>query len=268
MGTWFLKPVRLLSRGVGCLNMLHPMDVHKLHPKVVFLGKAGMPGRLTTLRIRQIGYKPLLVRSGTTDFNVLRMTFLDRYHLPPRKMPDSPTILDLGSNVGYTICHFGYLYRNAKIIGVEMDTDNFRLAQKNTADIPNCTLLNRATSVSNSVASYYKSGIREDAYHISDQGKPRIDSEITIQCCTIQSIIDEFSLAGIDYVKMDIEGEETRVFDEALSDLRWLAMVKMLNIEVHKSSEDLEMILTVLRTRGFNAWKDNRHWSAVMAARD
>lgn len=226
------------------------MAFHKLHPKVVFLGgKAGMPGRLTTLRIRQIGYKPLLVRSGTSDFNVLRMTFIDRYHLPPRKMPDSPTILDLGSNVGYTICHYGHLYRNARIIGIEMDTDNFQLAQKNVTGIPNCTLLNRAISISNGVVSYYKSGIREDAYHISDKGKPRVDKEITIKCCTIQYIIDEFGIASIDYVRMDIEGEETRVFDEALSDLRWLAKVKMLNIEVHKSSEDIEMILTVLRTR-------------------
>ncbi len=257
----------LARRWVGCLNMLHPMDIHKLHPKEFFLGRASMPGRLATLRIRQIGYKPLLVRSGTTDFNVLRMTFVDRYHLPPRKMPDSPTILDLGCNVGYTVCHFGYMYRNAKIIGVEMDTDNFRMAQKNAAEIPNCTLLNRAISVSNGVASYCKSGSREDAYHISEEGELGVDSEIRTQCCTIQSIVDECGLTNIDYIKMDIEGEETRVFDEALSDLRWLAMVKMLNIEVHNPSR-IEMILTVLKSRGFSTWKDNHHWSAVMAARD
>jgi FkbM family methyltransferase len=209
---------------------------------------------------------PLVVRIKTSDYITLRTTFSQKYHLPHKKLSDNPTILDLGCNVGYTILHFAYNYPNSRIIGVEMDCDNFKLAQRNTSYIKNCVLLNRAISISNGVVSY-SNAAREDAYQITHERKVTSEEEIKVKSVTINSIIQQLNLKYIDYVKMDIEGEEVRIFDEHLSDLSWLNIVGMLNIEVHTSLLDIKRIIAILKNHNFDAWKDDHHWSSIRAIR-
>jgi FkbM family methyltransferase len=247
-------------------------DIYELIPledflKIVLWNKtASSQHYLTTLKIRPIGKKPVLARRGTSDFSTLKTTFLQQYHLPHKILSSNPTILDLGCNVGYTTLHFAYQYPSARIIGVEMDYDNFKLAQRNTCNFKNIFLLNKAISISDGFVSYSKNS-HEDAYQISPYSTGIVDQEIKVESITMSSILVSLNLKYINYMKMDIEGEEVRVFDEQLSDLSWLNNVEMLNIEVHTNIRDLNLIISVLEDNNFHAWKDYHHWSSIRAVR-
>ena len=97
---------------------------------------------LVELRLRD-GY-PICCRIGTTDADVFYDTFVSQYHLPPHGFRPR-TILDLGSNIGTTIVHYAKLYPEARILGIELDEDNFCLCQRNIAALGHrCAVLRGA----------------------------------------------------------------------------------------------------------------------------
>jgi FkbM family methyltransferase len=218
--------------------------------------------RLIKLRIKQIGNRYVFARTGTEDYLTLYSTFYDQFHLPPIKLADNPIILDLGSNIGCTILHYHHLYPDSRIIGVEMDQANYDLCQINVAEARNVDLMHTAISHNERIVSYNKEA-KEDAYCISTSDTGEMSS---VNSTTIKAIIAKFNLPAIDFVKMDIEGEEVQLFDFD-RDLGWLNNVKSLNIEVHGNANVLQNILSVLGKCGFRAWKDAHHWSAIMATR-
>lgn len=223
---------------------------------------AGDSQPLIEVRIKSLGNKSVFARPGTEDYLTLYYVFYNRFHLPPAPLPDSPVILDLGSNCGYTISHYKHLYPCARIIGVEMDEDNLALARQNVGGLENVELLHGAVSHKDGIVSYNKQA-KEDAYRI-EYGE--VTNPKTVAALTIPSIIQRFGLSRIDFLKLDIEGEEVNVFDAA-QDLSWLDAVKSLNMEVHAEPSVLQNMLAVLQQRGFRAWKDTHHWSAIMAVR-
>jgi FkbM family methyltransferase len=235
--------------------------------KITLLERTGTaPRSLTRLKLRPLHSGPVLLRAGTSDYPTLRTTFLQQYHLPHARLGERATILDLGCNVGYTVLHFAHEYPDARVFGVEMDRDNFDLARTNTEGQTNITLLHRAVSISNGTVSYNKTA-PEDAYHINRGPAGAADQETTVEAMTIGSLLQELGIEHVDYLKMDIEGEEVRVLNEDLGDLSWLKMVDMLNIEVHTGPEDLAQILSVLRSHDFVAWKESLHWSCIRAVK-
>ncbi|HWS15237.1 MAG TPA: FkbM family methyltransferase [Candidatus Methylomirabilis sp.] len=221
---------------------------------------------LVRLRIRNIGNRHVYARAGTEDFLTLYYVFHDRYHLPPGPLPARPVILDLGSNIGLTIVHYKYLHGGSRIIGVEMDEGNFELARRNVSGLGDVELLHNAVSVREGTVSY--SGLeKEDAFRILPAAEGHATGHLKrVGSVTIPSIISRYGLSRIDFVKMDIEGEEENVLAPGC-DLSWLAVVGSMNIEIHGDASLTGSVLAVLERHGFRAWKDLHHWSSVMAVR-
>ena len=217
------------------------------------------------LRILPLNLDEVFARTGSEDHATLSYVFLDRYHLPPTQLPDAPTILDLGSNCGYTIVHYKHLYPAARIIGVEMDAGNFALARRNVDGHERVDLLHAAVSHLDGTAAYSTLN-KEDAYHIVSPTADATGEFATVATISIRSLMQRYGLSHVDFVKMDIEGEELNIFAPG-SDLDWLDTVRSMNIEVHGEPSVLDAILQLLHTHNFRAWKDDRHWSAVMAVR-
>lgn len=226
----------------------------------------GKDRRLMKLRIRNIGNRHVYARAGTEDFLTMYYVFHDQYHLAPGKLPDRPVILDLGSNIGLTIVHFKYLYGDSRIIGVEMDEGNYNVARLNVSGLEDVELLHYAVSVREGTVSY--SGLeKEDAFRIMPAtGGHATEHLKRVGSVTIPSIISGYGLSRIDYVKMDIEGEEANVLAPG-GDLSWLGMVGSMNIEIHGDASLMKSVLAVLEKHGLRAWKDQHHWSSVMAIR-
>ena len=201
----------------------------------------------------------VLIRRDTVDIGSLWCALIEQYHRPPVALGSAPVILDLGSNIGLTMLDLKTEYPDARIIGVEMDHENYLMAQENTRNLLNVDVINAAVSISNGVVKYCKAA-NADAFRIQEDGKGACLVEIS--ALTIGDIMKQYNLHHIDYLKMDIEGTETALFSH---DISWLAVVQSLNIEVHNGG--LEQFISKLADNGFEAWKDTHHWSSVLAVR-
>lgn len=215
-----------------------------------------------TLRIKALANQTVVCRSGTTDAAVLWSTFYEKYHLPDHSLRDSPCILDLGANVGYTTAHFAALYPKCRVVGVEMDQDNFDIARQNTQRFAaRCEMIHAAVSSVDGELAYL--GEREDGFHLVSPGTPASEKSKFVCSLTMTSLMRQFRVDTVDFVKMDIEGAEREVFT---GDLGWLRAVQSLKIEIHRP-EDFAVIGAALKSYGFDWVKDTHHWSTVIAKR-
>ena len=121
------------------------------------------------------------------------MFFLPKYHLPPKevKLKKGSVVVDLGCNTGLTIAHMKNIYPDIKIIGYEMDKDNFLLAKRNTQTYREVYLCNRAVWVDNTFVEYFKDA-SFDGYSlniVSDE-----DCNTKVKGTTLKDVIEEHQL--------------------------------------------------------------------------
>jgi len=250
----YYSQAKKLTNGLGVVKYIYLTYHNKYFKSWVFN---------VHINISQIGNKKVIVRSSTVDVETLQSTFIHKYHLPPFSLPREPIIIDLGCNVGYTLAHYNHLFTGSKLIGVEMDSDNYNLAKLNAK----CIILNKAISVKNEIV-YYDKRKHEDAYSIrKTESNLESNSFVSVDSITLQHLFDKYlqDSENVDFLKMDIEGEELSIFRD---NMRWLNRVEALNIEVHADEPELFNILELLKNHGFKAWKDKNHFSSIMAIRN
>jgi FkbM family methyltransferase len=231
------------------------------------------------VRSLKIEFFPVYIRrhniyvrtNNSVDLEVVRYVFEDLYHRPFRDLEsDNSVILDLGTNIGCSILDMKDIFPSAKIIGCEMDTDNFNLALKNCKKINDVTILNNAVWFEDGIVQYYKGAntfSNSDAFSIIKREQPSSVNEvrtISVKSISIDSIIQSYNLEKIDYVKMDIEGAELEVI---LINNQWLNIVWQIKIEYHNGEDDAKKIKEVLLKKGFNVFKDTSHPSTLNAYR-
>lgn len=234
------------------------------------IGLCELFGLRTELALRPRDLRhTFLIRTLTTDVDVLRYVLSDKYHLPPDRflMPACSTILDLGSNIGLTLAHLKSLYPKARIVGYEMDRDNYLLAKKNIREYQNVSLYNKAVWTQD-VELEYPRATNPDSHSLEGRGTTT-GQTVKIQGVSMATILKENQLDEIHFLKMDIEGAERAIFES--TDLDWLEKVHALNLEVHfrkaEREEKIEAYLQLLRSHGFDAWRDARHWASILAVK-
>ena len=197
-------------------------------------------------------------RPQTTDLQVVFDTFQGLYHLPPAQLPGDAAILDLGANIGCTMLHFASIFPNARIVGVELDHDNFQLAKKNMrAFWDRCSLVHAAVWKEDGEVEY--GGTEAWGLHVEPGGSKRVPAK------TIQSLMSENSMEKIDYLKMDVEGAEHAIMN---GNTDWLLKTNSIKIEVHNDDQMIPQFIDMLKNAGFRAWKDTHHWSCVVGLRE
>jgi FkbM family methyltransferase len=219
----------------------------------------GLAGKYETLSHRG---RKVRVRSGeSVDREVFEYVFEKGYHRPHRKLRDDAVILDLGCNIGFSVVDLKMEYPAAKVFAVEMDADNFKLAQENVSGLADVVVYNYAIWESDGVVRYLDSD-NVDAYHVeADTTGSSKGKFVEVNGISLNTLLAKIGQPAIDYVKMDIEGAERNVFN---ADLSWLDLVKEIKIEIHKA-EDFEPIESILKQRGFTTLKDTNHWSTIIA---
>lgn len=216
---------------------------------------AGTPPT-TSIRVRSLGGLPVLCRASQ-DVWTFKHTFLAQFHLPPATLGEHATIVDLGSNVGYTVAHLAYRHPTARVIGVEMDAANFALAQTNTAAFGGRVQLVHAAVWTHDGEIAY-AGDADDAFTVTgDLGSRRAPAR------RLDTLFEELGVERVDYLKMDIEGAEAAILAEPAP---WLDRVQAMKIEVHPPAT-IESLQVVLEPRGFRCERDTKHWDCLIALR-
>lgn len=184
---------------------------------------------------RTLAGRTVYLREGTSDDQSYRDITYASYHVPPAWMPPPTSVLDLGANIGLTAICYQALWPEASIEAVEMDHDNCQQAELNGV-----LCLEAAVVADPLDPSGYDLDAREEAYALgSGHHKPRA----------------RYTMAGlcqprVDFVKMDIEGEEWRIFEQP----DWRRMVRFLLVELHAPNAGEARLAAAVRldTLGFS----------------
>ena len=134
-------------------------------------------------------------------------------------------IVDCGSNIGCSTNYFINTFKNAKVISIEPDEDNFFLLKQNVKN-DNSVLINSAVSNENF------------SYQIKDNKDNRaksiikVDQDNSKKTVTINQILNKKDTENFHpfLIKIDIEGHEKDLFS---SNTEWFDKFEIIVIEIH-----------------------------------
>jgi len=167
------------------------------------------------------------LRPNSTDITAFKAIFLfGDYDI---KMDSEPrVIVDAGANVGLASIYFANKYPSAKIIAIELDSDNFKLLNYNTANYPQIETIHAGVWYQNEILKFEKENIGHWAYKINNDTES-VGEEV--KSITMATIINKYKINQIDLFKVDIEGAEEELF--TIGAKKWLPNVKQIVIEFH-----------------------------------
>lgn len=171
--------------------------------------------------------KPITLRAGTSDPEVFMQIFKELQADFPI-FGEPRVIVDAGANIGLASVVFAHRFPRAEILALEIDRQNFELLRRNTADYPNVKAVLKGLWSKKTDIFVTNPGAESWAFQVSEQS---VSDGRSISALGVKDILDEYSYARIDLLKIDIEGSEYEVFKDGVDD--WIDRVGMLAIEVH-----------------------------------
>ena len=229
----------------------------------VYRKKIFRPSRKTNKHLyfhpKKLKGAKIAIREGSSDLGVLTDLLAFERYLPEKSCSRIRTILDLGANIGCSTSHFAALFSESRIVGVELEINNYELALQNTASFRKQIELIHG-GVWSSCGRFPFAGKSNDAFSICENF---CDGQ-EVNTYTIEKLIDRFGISCLDFVKMDIEGAEEEVLLKCQPE--WLKKTLQISIEVHK--EYLKpMIYQRLVDFGFQVNNSSHHWCGLTATR-
>jgi FkbM family methyltransferase len=156
----------------------------------------------------------------------------------PLKVPEFPTILDIGANAGFFSLFAASRFPEATIFAYEPISVNFRQLERNIS------LNKRARITCFQKAVFGFSGEISLCFDPNDLYTTAASvlstsglqtGTIQVPCTTLQDILDEHNIERCDLLKIDCEGSEYEVLYNCSRN--YLSRIRQTVIEVHKGKE-------------------------------
>lgn len=193
---------------------------------------------------------PVWIRPGTTDLLVLEELYLgDEYEdLIVMLRGSEQLIVDLGANIGLSVCLWARCCPTAQIIAVEPDDANAALCEKNSRSASNRVTVVRALIGAHDGWGALDRSAGEWAYRKATDCRSRSEVPILSMGTLISRYIGAH--AEIDLVKIDIEGAEVEIFSDPSS---WLPRCRLAAVELHDNYYDVARLRADLEKAGLSA---------------
>jgi FkbM family methyltransferase len=168
----------------------------------------------------------VFIRLGTTDVAAYEHALVNEeygFHLA-----GSPSIIvDAGANVGMTAVYFSRRYPTAKIIAVEPDAGNFAILKKNAQLFPRIYPVNAALWNSDGLVQLQDGGAGSWGMRVSTATSRPAGF---VRSLRLRTLLDEHNIDKVDLLKLDVEGSECEILEDAVT---WLRRVDVLCAELH-----------------------------------
>jgi FkbM family methyltransferase len=180
----------------------------------------------------------------------------------------SPFIIDAGAHVGVATHYFKHHYPRARVLALEANPVTFALLQKNVSHngLDNVRTMQAALAPEAGEITFYASASDEEPGAWGDSAirqpwhEGEATAEVTVPAVTLSSLLTE----PIDLVKLDIEGLETAVLEEAAPKL---SLVRRVVLEFHGTERnrdnDIGRLTEILRGAGLTP--EVRQFGAVVS---
>lgn len=184
----------------------------------------------TEVEIRPTGVRhPLTLRLKTSDISTYEQIFENReYDFPISGSPK--IILDGGANIGLASIYFSNRFPQAKIIAIEPEAANFSLLERNVAPYKQIVPIRAALWGKNTRIKLTDPGLGAWGFQTTEAGAPDPSFFQEVHGLTIDRIMEHHVIDHIDILKLDIEGAEKEVFEDAFP---WIDKVGMIIAELH-----------------------------------
>ena len=198
----------------------------------------------------------IYLRAGSSDAEVFFQVFVRRQAFFP--VAGRPSlIVDAGANIGLSAIAFATRFPHARVLALEVDSDNFAILIKNTEPYPNIRpmlngLWSRRTKlrIVNPEAEAWSLYCREATSSGPD----------LVEALGVSDILVENNATKIEVLKIDIEGGEYEVFSEGVDE--WVGAVGLIAVELHEKTRPgcTEVVRSALLSRGFkeSRWLEYR----------
>lgn len=184
---------------------------------------------------------------------IYKELFIDKsYTLITNK--ENPFIIDCGSHIGLSMLYFKQQYPKSKLLCFEPDPNHIQCIQQNIManSIENVELVAKAVSDGERSAKWYRfdSSWGNTINDIWNQSATENQQSSFVETTKLSTFINE----PVDFLKLDIEGEETRVINEIKNKLHF---IKNIELEFHStplttSYNNLEKMTRLLSYAGFS----------------
>jgi FkbM family methyltransferase len=206
----------------------------------------------------QKGERLTTLRQNSSDKEVFRQIYCtwEYYplvHMAQLNQVEVHTIVDLGANIGVSAVFMDEFFPGSRIICVEPDAGNMQMLKQNTTHVQHIEYLQKAIWNENRTV-YLDRGFRDGldwSAHVTDH---EADAAAAVDGITLNELIRQQGLTEIGVLKIDIEGAEIEMF-RGDAHREFLAITRMLSIELHPDAGDTEPILDILRESGFALFK-------------
>lgn len=190
--------------------------------------------REPTVELRTRDGVRLKVRTGTSDFRTSRSVLVDQkyFHGAPPLGPES-VVVDAGAHIGSFAVLAGALAPRGRVLAFEPEPANFAMLQQNIAlnGMSHVTAFNRAVGGTAGPRELHLSlKATTTGGHSLVRGGER---SVTVECTTLDRIVEGQRLDRIDFLKLDCEGAELE-FLQAASPAS-LALLKGGSMEIHSA---------------------------------
>jgi FkbM family methyltransferase len=171
------------------------------------------------------------IRKHSTDFKVFRsIVIFGQYNISRINSTNVKTIIDLGSNIGFSVLHFKAKFPDAHIIAVEPEKHNYDQLVKNVKGYNDIDCLQNAIWHTKKNLGIFDSGLGEYGFRVVEGNQKLVGS---VDAITMDDIVTMYNLQIIDILKIDIEGAEKDLFTYNYEN--WLPKVRCIVIELHDS---------------------------------
>ena len=187
-----------------------------------------------------------------SDIFVLSEILFERQYDAKSPLPPNPVIVDAGGNVGLSGLWCHAMYRPAALHVFEPASENFDLLSKNLAALPG-VVANRAAVGREAGTLSLNHGEFAGMHSLKPIPGARLGDSEAVAVVTLEDYMATHAIAGIDLLKIDVEGSELDVL-EGLGPR--LADVGVILGEVHEDMIDVAGFYRFLDRAGFQlVWK-------------
>jgi len=173
------------------------------------------------------------------------------YKFIPRDMTDI-TIVDIGANIGLSVLYFAENYPKARIDAFEADPKIFAVLEHNVRQkkYPSIHLYNKAVWDETTCINFYEEGA--DGGYILEGNRVMENRVIPVQSIDAATLMGEYK--KIDFLKMDIEGAETRVLQRIQSHLFKVDHIFIEYHSIEEKPQTIHVIFDILAREGFRVY--------------
>ena len=210
-----------------------------------------------------------LLRNNSSDINVFSQIILDEEYktvidLVKRLRLQVNVIVDAGANVGFSSLYFFAYYTQAKFICLEPNSKTLKALSANISkNIPEKQFLLLQKALWNKQMTLCGDSNFRDGKDWSFHVKEPVDVIGDIEGITVNSLIHDYSLDEIDFLKIDIEGAEAQLFSNRQEIEKWIGKINIISMEIHDETDARFKIENMLQDFGFRIFHSGELTIAV-----